>query len=419
MNSKMNKQQIQDIRIGDFFYNLPDDRIAKYPLKKRDECKLLSFKDDNITDKIFKELPSLLPENILLIYNSSRVINARINFRKGEDEKGAKIEIFCLEPVKPEDYALSFASQDGCEWKCFVGNSKRWKKGTILSKNINFLGKEIILKAERMSQHEGYSIIRFQWDNRDFSFSEIIEQVGVIPIPPYLNRETENTDKEDYQTVYSRAEGSVAAPTAGLHFTNELLKDMSERGMALREVTLHVGAGTFQPVNCEKIGEHEMHREFFSINKKLIEELISIKKANSKPIIAVGTTSVRVLESLYYIGCLIIHNQWEGVLPQWYAYSDEKPDVTLTDSLEAILRSCKSNEFVGETRLLIAPGFKFNIIDGMITNFHQPGSTLLLLVSAFLGKDKNGEENWRKVYNHALDKDYRFLSYGDACLFLK
>lgn len=415
----MIEDKVRNIKIADFEYRLPDSKVAKYPLHDRDRCKLLVYDGASIKDKSFFEIPELLPKGSLLVYNDSRVINARIIFRKGEQERGAKIEIFCLEPFNPGDYALNFASKESCEWKCFVGNSKKWKDNEPLSRSIKYGDLSVKIIAERVKKEEGYSIIKFSWDSPQVVFSEIIESIGVIPIPPYLNRDSESTDIEDYQTVYSEPEGSVAAPTAGLHFTEKTLSDLDRKGIKRAQITLHVGAGTFKPVNSERIGEHDMHKEFFSVSKKLIKDIIRAKSPGSfNEIIAVGTTAVRVLESLYYAGCLIYQGNWSGTVPQWYAYSENLPKLTLTESLNEILNSIKSGNFIGETQLLIAPGFKFRIINGMITNFHQPGSTLLLLVSAFLKSEEGGTERWKDIYNHALDNGYRFLSYGDACLFL-
>ena len=413
--------KVEDIKIEDFVYELPDERIAKYPLVRRDECLLLVSESDTIRHNIFKELPSILPSNSVLVYNNSRVINARLRFRKGENEDGSVIEIFCLEPVQPTDYAMNFAATDSCSWKCFVGNSKRWKEDTILKKTLTVDGKKIEVKAARESRtDDNASIVRFSWDDASVTFSQIIETMGEIPIPPYLNRKSEKTDATDYQTVYSKSDGSVAAPTAGLHFTEDTLSAIDARQIPRREVTLHVGAGTFQPVNGETIGEHSMHQEFFSVSRRLIEELIEWLKEGSekKRVIAVGTTSVRTLESLYYVGCLLKEGKWEGIVPQWYPYDKKRPELSAMESFKQILEHLKGDAIIGETRLLIAPGYKFKVVEGMVTNFHQPGSTLLLLISAFLGRKDNDWQKWRCLYNEALAGDYRFLSYGDACLFL-
>lgn len=392
----------QAINIEDFNYPLPDQRIAKHPLAERDRCKLLVRKSDgHIEDRLFSDLPELLPANAMLVYNNTRVINARLRFRK---DSGALIEIFCLEPVNPADYAVNFAAngRQGVQWQCFVGNSKRWKEGALRG----IVG-EAILTAERIEKVGNASIVRFTWTGQA-SFAEIIARAGELPIPPYLNRATQESDQTDYQTVFSRIDGSVAAPTAGLHFTPGLLEEIDRRGIRRRELTLHVGAGTFQPVKAEQIGDHEMHAEFIAVERGLIEELA----ATDRPIFAVGTTTVRTLESLYHLGCRVAQGLPIGELPQWYPYAQEHPRLSRSEALRALLGVC-GDRLVASTRVIIAPGYDYRVVDGIITNFHQPQSTLLLLVSAFIGPD------WRQAYNHALAADYRFLSYGDACLFLR
>ena len=400
---------IKEIRIEEYNYPLPDERIAKHPLTERDKCKLLVRNSEgNISEHIFSEITDLLPANSMLIYNNTRVINARLRFRKGEG--GALIEIFCLEPIEPRDYAVSFASTAQCSWLCFVGNSKRWKQGA-LSLDVNIGDSVVTLNATRINKNGNASVVLFSWDNSDITFAQIIEAAGEIPIPPYLNRSTEASDSSDYQTVYSHIDGSVAAPTAGLHFTADVLDAISQRGIPRRELTLHVGAGTFQPVKSENIGEHEMHSEFISVSRALIEELAT----SEKEVIAVGTTSVRTLESLYHIGCLIHQGLPANEVPQWYPYSDEHPNLSVNESLCAILQHLDNtgeDRLIASTRVIIAPGYKYRIVKGIITNFHQPQSTLLLLVSAFV----NGE--WKAMYDFALTHDFRFLSYGDASLLL-
>lgn len=395
------------LSVDDYDYPLPDSRIARHPLAQRDGCMLLvRDHDGRMSDHRFLDLPELLPDNALLICNNTRVINARLRFRK---PSGALIEVFCLEPESPRDYALNFAAtgSDGCEWTCFVGNSKRWKAG-ILSAAVTVAGTTAELRAERTGRHGNASTVRFTWDGTA-TFAEIIAAAGELPIPPYLNRATEASDAGDYQTVYSRIDGSVAAPTAGLHFTPAVLAAIDARGIARRELTLHVGAGTFQPVKADAIGDHEMHSEFISVGRGLIEELAS----TDKPVIAVGTTSVRTLESLYQLGCMAASGMAIGEVPQWYPYSTDHPALSRAEALGALLGAFSGSRLVASTRVIIAPGYRYRIVDGIITNFHQPRSTLLLLVGAFIGHD------WRKVYDHALaDPRYRFLSYGDACLFL-
>lgn len=400
---------IKDIRIEEYNYPLPDDRIAKHPLTERDKCKLLvRDSNGNISEHIFSEISDLLPANSMLIYNNTRVINARLRFRKGEG--GALIEIFCLEPIEPRDYAVSFASTTQCSWLCFVGNSKRWKQGS-LALDVNINGTIISLNATRINKDGNASVVMFSWDNSEVTFAQIIETAGEIPIPPYLNRSTEASDSSDYQTVYSHIDGSVAAPTAGLHFTDDVLNAISQRGIPRRELTLHVGAGTFQPVKSENIGEHEMHSEFIAVPRTLIEELASTER----DVVAVGTTSVRTLESIYHIGCLLYQGLPVNELPQWYPYSDSHPHLPVKESLNAILRHLDEtgeDRLIASTRVIIAPGYKYQIVKGIITNFHQPQSTLLLLVSAFVDGD------WKAMYDFALEKNFRFLSYGDASLLL-
>lgn len=398
----------RDISINEYDYPLPDVRIARHPLAERDACRLLVRSAGGaITDAVFTELPALLPSDSMLVYNNTRVINARLRFRKNGD--GALIEIFCLEPADPADYACSFASTGECVWLCFVGNAKKWKQGE-LEMPLDVHGQRVTLRASQTGVSGNARLIRFRWDG-GVTFSDIITVAGEIPIPPYLNRATEESDSRDYQTVFSHIEGSVAAPTAGLHFTDRVLADIDRLGIPRRELTLHVGAGTFQPVKSDTIGEHDMHSEFIAVPRSLIAELAD----GARRVIAVGTTSVRTLESLYHIGCLISEGRWDGVVPQWYPYEDTHPSLSVADAMKAILHYLDAEgleTLLASTRIIIAPGYRYRIVKGMVTNFHQPRSTLLLLVSAFMGDD------WRRVYDHALQGDYRFLSYGDACLFL-
>ncbi len=409
MNTDINATETKNIRIEDFDYPLPDDRIAKHPLAQRDKCQLLvRTPDGSITDRRFDELPTLLPSDSMLVYNNTRVINARLRFRKSQ---GALIEVFCLEPTEPRDYAVNFASTGPVTWQCFVGNSKRWKDGTKLSLKVNIKGIDVTLEADRTGRTGNASIVRFSWDNREVTWSDIISCAGEIPIPPYLNRNTEQSDSDDYQTVYSDIDGSVAAPTAGLHFTDTLLDKISSLGIPRRQLTLHVGAGTFQPVKSESIGEHEMHSEFIAVERGLIDELSKTEKR----VIAVGTTSVRTLESLYHAGVMMLQGRWEGEVPQWAPYDNIPDQPDTAEALKAIVDYLDANgmsTFVASTRIIIAPGYKFKVVKGMVTNFHQPQSTLLLLVSAFTAGD------WRPMYDHALEGNYRFLSYGDAMLLL-
>lgn len=403
---------IKDIQIKDFNYPLDDERIAKHPLAEREKCKLLFYQNKQIKDLHFYDIPDLLPENSMLVYNNTRVINARLRFQKPNG--GATIEIFCLEPISPRDYAQVFQTNGECRWLCFVGNSKRWKTGS-LTQDVNVSGITVTISATRGQQLGNAFEIIFNWNNENVTFASLLEAIGEIPIPPYLNRKTEESDSEDYQTVYSHIEGSVAAPTAGLHFTDEVLAECDKRGITRRELTLHVGAGTFQPVKSENIGEHAMHTEFISVERSLLEELI---KAEGN-VVAVGTTSVRTLESLYYIGITLLENpdadENELRVKQWAPYEKEHSTST-KDALQAIIDYIDKqglDKYIGSTQIMIAPSFKFRIIKGMITNFHQPQSTLLLLVSAFV------DGNWKEIYDYALSHDYRFLSYGDSSLLLR
>lgn len=400
---------IKNIRIEEYNYELADERIAKHPLAERDRCKLL-MRDGNgrLSEHVFADIPDLLPADSMLVYNNTRVINARLRFRKGEC--GALIEIFCLEPIEPRDYAVCFAMTTCCSWLCFVGNSKRWKQGELVVL-VDVDGVSVTLNATRVSKDGNASVVKFTWDNNNVTFAQIIEAAGEIPIPPYLNRSTEASDKTDYQTVYSHIDGSVAAPTAGLHFTPEVLEAVSNRGIERRELTLHVGAGTFQPVKSDSIGEHEMHSEFIAVSRALIEELAMTERK----VVAVGTTSVRTLESLYHIGCMMSQGLWNGELPQWYPYDKSHPKMSVKDSMQAILQYIDNEDvdsLIASTRVIIAPGYEYRIVKGIITNFHQPQSTLLLLVSAFV------EGDWRAMYDYALSRNFRFLSYGDASLLL-
>lgn len=404
--------KVRNLRISDYNYPLPDQRIAKHPLAEREQCKLLHYNvGGEISEGHFYDVPGLLPEKAMLVYNNTRVINARLRFRKAT---GSTIEIFCLEPVAPADYQLIFQTTQSCTWLCLVGNSKRWKQGP-LSQQLEVEGKTVTVEANRGERRGNSFEIEFTW-NGDVTFASILEAIGEIPIPPYLNRGTEASDSADYQTVYSHIDGSVAAPTAGLHFTDEVLAECDKRGIIRRELTLHVGAGTFQPVKSESIGEHEMHHEFISVQRSLLMDLINA----DGPVVAVGTTSVRTLESLYYVGQVLEENPDADeemlIVKQWMPYSTPC-EITTKKALQNIvdyLDRHNADAYMGSTQLMIAPGFQYRIISGMITNFHQPQSTLLLLVSAFVG-----ENNWRALYDYALDHDFRFLSYGDACLFLK
>jgi len=402
---------IREININVYDYDLPDDRIAQYPVNKRDESQLLVRRGQTISQDTFKNIDEYLPAGSLLVFNNTRVIRARMLFRK---ETGALIEILCLEPLLPFDYSLSFSSREPVEWKCIVGNLKKWKEG-ILSTDIERNGVRIRLFAERIETTGETSRIRFAWNSNDLSFGEVLEATGHIPLPPYINRADESEDAQRYQTVYSRIDGSVAAPTAGLHFTQEVLEKISKRGIKSAELTLHVGAGTFQPVKADNIYEHEMHCEHFIVNAGTLKMLIEYEGR----IIPVGTTSVRTLESIYWLGVYLILNKGRNIksltLGQWDAYNSEST-VTVKDSLTALLDYLaeEKTEFLqAATSIMIVPGYKFRLTNGIITNFHQPRSTLLLLISAWTG------EQWRDIYKFAIERGFRFLSYGDSSLLLK
>jgi S-adenosylmethionine:tRNA ribosyltransferase-isomerase len=398
----------ENIDINDFKYDLPDEKIAKYPLKKRDTSALLHWNGKNISESKFYNLPQLLDKEDFLIFNNTKVIQARLLFEK---ETGSKIEIFCLEPYAPADYQIAFQMTEKCAWKVLIGNAKRWKYG-YLTKKIDVENKVCNLSAKYVEPLDNMThIVEFQWDNKRLTFGEILQFLGELPIPPYLNRKTELSDKETYQTVYSKVKGSVAAPTAGLHFTPEVLRNLASKGIATAEITLHVGAGTFQPVKSDNIGSHTMHSEFFAVQLSVIEHIIE----HLDNIVAIGTTSVRTLESLYYIGCHIRQNpdnpQFD--VSQWEAYNNDFC-LSTRDALFEVVNYMKNNNLSilnTSTKIIIVPSFRFRVVKKMLTNFHQPQSTLLLLVEAFVGN-----ENRRKIYDYALQNDFRFLSYGDSSL---
>lgn len=401
----------QQIRIEEYDYPLPDERIAKFPLAKRDESKLLLYKDGQVSESVFKHIADYLPAGSLLVYNNTRVIQARLLFQKAT---GARIEVFCLEPAEPHDYALIFQQTERCSWICLVGNLKKWKDG-LLTKKVTIQGEEVILSAEKKESHGDSHRIEFTWNNPKYTFADLLDAAGVLPIPPYLHRETEKSDLVTYQTVYSKIKGSVAAPTAGLHFTPEVLAEVDAHGIGREEVTLHVGAGTFKPVKSETIEGHEMHTEFISVRRSSIERI----QKNLGKIIAVGTTSVRTLESLYYIGVKLASHpdatSEELVVNQWMPYEAENNRIPVAEALQHILDYLdrhQADKLVTATQIIIAPGYEFKVVRGIITNFHQPKSTLLLLISAFV------KGNWRTIYDYALSHDFRFLSYGDSSLLL-
>ena len=435
----------KEIQIKDYNYPLPDERIAKFPLPERDSSKLLVYKSGEVTDDVFRSLPHYLPKGALMVFNNTKVIRARLHFRKktlssspfrGREEygnnsqlstlnsqlvNGALIEIFLLEPASPVEYQENFIATSECSWYCLVGNSKKWKEGLLFGE-FQIGGTSYTISAERVASHGTSFEIRFRWEG-NFAFSEVLESLGELPIPPYLNRKTEESDLRTYQTVYSKIKGSVAAPTAGLHFTERVLADLDAHSIEREELTLHVGAGTFKPVKSEEIGDHEMHTEHIAVRLQTIEKLIQHKgKA-----IAVGTTSVRTLESLYYMGIIARQLMDEGKdtgdgeelhVHQWMPYSQlstlnsQLSTVSALESLWDYLSRHHLDVLHSSTQIIIAPGYLFHIVQMMVTNFHQPQSTLLLLVSAFVHGD------WRKIYDYALANGFRFLSYGDSSLLI-
>ncbi len=399
------------IFIDEFDYPLPDERIAKHPLTERDASKLLVYCNGSIGEDVFSNAVDYLPENALLVYNNTRVIQARMIFRKNT---GARIEVLCLEPSEPSDYALSLSATNSCEWICMVGNLKKWRSDD-LTLNLEHQGKTITLSARLIGQEGDSYRVHFRWEGAELTFGEILDLVGELPIPPYLGRDTEESDKTSYQTVYSRIDGSVAAPTAGLHFTNNVLESLKKKQISTCELTLHVGAGTFLPVKTNDIAQHRMHAEVISVHRETIQNLLR----HEGNIIAVGTTSVRTLESLYYIGLQIhqqkIKSESGIVVEQWEPYQTDY-SLSTHEALQLILNHLDAHHQTAihaQTRIMIRPGFQYRIIRGMFTNFHQPRSTLLLLVSAWVGAD------WKAIYDYALRNEFRFLSYGDSSLLLK
>lgn len=398
------------IHISDYNYPLPDDRIAKFPLAQRDHSKLLIYNKGAVSEDVFYNLPAYLPQHALMVFNNTKVIQARIHFRK---DTGALIEVFLLEPALPSDYELMFQTTGKCSWLCMVGNLKKWKEGT-LSRTFEVNGKPLTLSVSRGKEMRTSHWIDFEWDNSDINFAEILDAVGELPIPPYLNRETQESDKTTYQTVYSKIKGSVAAPTAGLHFTDKVLADIDAHGIIRDEITLHVGAGTFKPVKSSEIEGHEMHTEYISVHRESLMQLI----AHQGEAIAVGTTSVRTLESLYFMGCKLAEHpdltEEQLHVNQWEPY-EKHYTLTAVEALQQIvdwLQRNGINTLHSSTQIIIAPGYDYRIVKMLVTNFHQPQSTLLLLVSAFVKGD------WHKIYDYALSHDFRFLSYGDSSLLI-
>jgi S-adenosylmethionine:tRNA ribosyltransferase-isomerase len=415
----------RDIEIQDYNYDLPDERIAKYPLAERNQSKLLIYRGGQIEESQFFHLPELIPAGALMVFNNTRVIQARLHFHK---ETGALIEVFCLEPEAPRDYAQNFAAEGQCDWICLVGNSKKWKEGT-LTQTVTVDGQEVELHCERIAQRGTSQHIRFSWEASGVRFADILDAIGELPIPPYLNRATEESDKTTYQTVYSRIKGSVAAPTAGLHFTDTELDKLREKGVDLEELTLHVGAGTFKPVKSERIEGHEMHTEFIDVPRRVIERLIAqLQKSTDNLIAAVGTTSVRTVESLYYIGVKLAENPEaqpdDLIVHQWEPY-DRTYTLSTVEALQHILAYLDRHQapsLVTATQILIAPGFPYRVVRAIVTNFHMPQSTLLLLVSAFVDTPETASSatsEWRRIYRYALDHGFRFLSYGDSSILFR
>ncbi|WP_439879970.1 S-adenosylmethionine:tRNA ribosyltransferase-isomerase [Pontibacter sp. MBLB2868] len=396
------------LAIKDFVYELPDERIAKFPLPERDQSKLLQYRKGEISDHTFTDLPELLPPHSLLLFNDTKVVQARLLLQK---ETGGTVEIFCLEPVAPHrEVQLAMQQTGSCTWKCLVGNNKRWKSGPV---KLHFEGG--VLQAERESRHEGHFFIRFTWQPSELTFAEVLELCGKLPLPPYLNRDLVPEDHTRYQTIYANQQGAVAAPTAGLHFTDRVMNKLQEKGIDTAYLTLHVGAGTFKPVKADTMEAHEMHAEQLFISKQLLQRLL---KQIGNPVIPVGTTSMRSLESLYWLGAKVLQQPdlqaQELHVTQWQAYETVNLP-TATAATEALLQYMERQNtgyLHASTQIIIAPGYTFRICSGLVTNFHQPESTLLLLVSALIGED------WHKVYQHALENDYRFLSYGDSSLLL-
>ena len=399
-----------DLAIADFTYDLPDERIALYPLAQRDASKLLVYKGGQISETIFTQLPNQLPKNSFLVFNETRVISARLFF---ENRNNKRIEIFCLEPA--EEIGTPYQGLErtaSVRWKCMVGHLKSWKEEVL-----ELVAGDLKLQAKKIGREAALVEIEFNWTPEEYTFAQVLEICGQLPIPPYLNRATEESDNKQYQTVYSRKEGSVAAPTAGLHFTSEVFKALEAKNIQTAQLVLHVGAGTFQPVKAEKIADHQMHAEYIEISRQLIERLLD---QSDEPVIAVGTTSLRSLESLYWMGCKVVRTANISIealeVQQWEAYSAEYAEISKSQSLKALLRWMRNHDIetlVCKTRILIAPPYELKIASGIITNFHQPQSTLLLLIAAVIG------DNWRKVYDYALAHDFRFLSYGDSSLLLK
>jgi S-adenosylmethionine:tRNA ribosyltransferase-isomerase len=403
----------KQLNILDFSFVLPDEKIAKFPLDNRDESKLLIYKNETISDSVFKQIDTYLPESSLVVFNNTRVVHARLLFNR---LTGAQIEIFCIEPLHHLDYQQAFISKQSSTWKCMVGNAKKWKEDW-LEKQVETPFGDVILKATKKENTGELTLVEFTWNNNDLAFAEVLHYAGILPLPPYLNRKTEAADEERYQTVYAKVAGSVAAPTAGLHFTPAVFEQLKQKQIKVDEVTLHVGAGTFKPVKAETLVDHEMHEETLYVELSILKNIATCLSAKNT-LVVVGTTSMRTLESLYWHGVKILLNKAakEVEIKQWDAYELDAGEITSYQAITAIIHSMvKDNEYVlvGSTQIILAPGYQFRLVDALITNFHQPENTLILLIAAFVGND------WRKIYEHALANNYRFLSYGDSSLLFK
>lgn len=397
-----------NISISEYLYHLPEEKIPTYPSAQRDHSKLLIYEGERISEDRYYNLAEHIPADSLLVFNNTKVVPARILFTK---PTGGVIEIFCLEPGDEyPDISTAMATTAEVSWKCLVGGASKWKHGQVLKKSIGEGDQQIILNAEYVRKEPDHFVIKLSWEPSRLSFAEILHVLGAIPLPPYIKRESDESDMDRYQTIYSKPEGSVAAPTAGLHFTEGIFDTLAKKNIATDFVTLHVGAGTFKPVKSERLNEHLMHSEWIDVSRESVENLVNAK---DKLVIAVGTTSLRTLESLYWIGCRIIRTGKLSTIGQWEPYEEYGKNISKEDALAAILKwmnEQNTTRLTTKTSILIAPGYKLRIAGALLTNFHQPGSTLLLLVAAIIGED------WKKVYDYALKNDFRFLSYGDGCL---
>ena len=403
------------ISIKDFTYSLPEDRIAKYPLAERDASKLLIYKEEKIEVDTYRNIADHIPSNSLLVFNDTKVVEARLLFQK---QTGGVIEIFCLEPHEQySDITTAMLQHEKVLWHCLIGGASKWKRGQVLEKKINYNSKDLVLNARYIEKMGDSFTVELSWNDLSLSFAEVLHLFGAIPLPPYIKREVEISDAERYQTVYAHYEGSVAAPTAGLHFTEAVFKKLKEKNIQKNFVTLHVGAGTFKPVKTEVMKDHAMHAEYFTVSKLLIQNLIDHLDKN---IIAVGTTSLRTLESLYWLGSSMINGEWSNEITQWEVYDHIENNISAEEALSNLLKHMDEkgiDSLIAKTQIIIAPGYEFKIVNGLVTNFHQPQSTLLLLVAAFIENDlPAGHTNWKKVYKYALQNNFRFLSYGDGSL---